>query len=67
MVYRELEEGIAGIAVPIHAPGGRVIAAANISLAPARIKAPGKRAFLLEKLKAAAETIEARLRAEQGT
>ncbi|ANK79801.1 MAG: hypothetical protein TEF_02610 [Rhizobiales bacterium NRL2] len=62
MVYRELEEGIAGVAVPIRAATGRVIAAANISLSPARLREPGKKAHLLDKLTAAAAAIEARLR-----
>lgn len=62
MVYRELEEGIAGIAMPIHAANGRVIAAANISLAPARLKEPGTQAHLLEMLRRTAQAIEARLK-----
>ena len=60
-VYRELEEGIAGIAVPIRAASGRVIASANISLSPARLKDPGKQEFLLERLCQTAETIHRRL------
>lgn len=61
MVYRELEEGIAGIAVPIRAAGGRVIAAANISLAPVRLKEPGKQEELIQILSETAETIQGHL------
>ncbi|MDG1702879.1 MAG: IclR family transcriptional regulator C-terminal domain-containing protein [Pseudomonadales bacterium] len=61
-VYRELEEGISGLAVPIHAASGRVIAAANISAAPARIQEPGMRDYLLERLRSTAHAIEERLR-----
>ncbi len=38
MVSRELEEGIAGIAVPILSRSGRVIAAINVSLYPAKLE-----------------------------
>lgn len=62
MVYRELEEGICGLAVPIRAANGRVIAAANISLAPARLKEPDMQDCLLDKLRSAACAIEGRLR-----
>lgn len=65
MVYRELEEGISGVAVPIHSANGRVIAAANISLAPARIKEPGMQDHLLAKLRHAAHAIEERLKTGQ--
>jgi IclR family pca regulon transcriptional regulator len=61
MVYRELEEGIAGLAVPIRAAGGRVIAAANISLAPVRLKEPGRKEELLQALQETAEKIQAHL------
>lgn len=61
MVYRELEEGIAGLAVPIRAAGGRVIAAANISLSPVRLKAPGRKEELIEALKETADTIQRHL------
>ena len=61
MVYRELEEGIAGLAVPIRAAGGRVIAAANISLAPVRLKEAGRKAELLATLQETVERIERHL------
>lgn len=61
MVYRELEEGIAGLAVPIHAANGRVIAAANISLAPVRLKQPRRQKELIAALKETADTIQRRL------
>ncbi len=61
LVSRELEEGIAGIAVPIRSAAGRVIASANISLSPARLKEPGRQDFLLERLMHTADTINTRL------
>ncbi|EAQ02306.1 regulatory protein, IclR [Pseudooceanicola batsensis HTCC2597] len=61
MVYRELEEGIAGLAVPICAANGRVIAAANVSLAPVRLKQPGRQDDLIAALKETADTIQRRL------
>ncbi len=61
MVSRELEEGISGVAVPIRAASGRVIAAANISLPPARFKEAGKCEVLLEKLLETAKAIHKRL------
>lgn len=61
MVSRELEEGIAGVALPIRSAAGRVIAAANISLYPERLKQPGKREYLLERLGAATDAINRKL------
>ena len=61
-LYREMEEGISGLAVPVHAANGRVIAAANISVAPARIQEAGMRDYLLERLRSTVHAIEERLR-----
>ena len=61
MVSRELEEGIAGLGVPIRSATGRVIAAANISLFPERLKDPERRAYLLKRLQETAEAISRKL------
>ena len=63
MVDEELEEGLRAIAAPIHDPGGKVIAAVNVS-APAQRGGPELlREVLLPHLLAAAQHIDADIRA----
>ncbi len=57
MVSRELEEGIAGIAVPIRDSGGAVIAAISINLYPAQLEDEARRLQLLQGLRVAAARI----------
>ena len=57
MVSRELEEGIAGIAVPILSRSGRVIAAINVSLYPAKLEVQDNFNLLLSSLHQTAQEI----------
>src|SRR5690606_28259168 len=59
MVSRELEEGIAGIAVPIRDSGGAVVAAVSINLYPAQLEDEARRERLLQGLRIAAARIGA--------
>jgi IclR family transcriptional regulator, pca regulon regulatory protein len=59
VVSGELEEVIAGIAVPILSKTGRTVAALNVSLYPERLAEPGKHEFLLRHLQSAARNIGA--------
>lgn len=61
MVWKELEEGIAGVAVPLRSTRGRTLAAINISLNPDRLSEPGKKEFLIEQLLKTAADIKERL------
>jgi len=61
-VSGELDEGVCGIAVPIHDRQGAIIAAINISTTPARYTEALAVQRLLPELRSAAERIEATLR-----
>ncbi len=62
LVSRELEEGIAGIAVPLINRAGRTIAAMNLSMQPTRVEQPELLESLLTELRATAEQINSILR-----
>ena len=61
LVSKELEEGIAGIAVPLRSAGGRTLAAMSISLSPDRLAEAGRQAYILQRLMQAAADIQAGL------
>jgi len=65
-VDQELEEGLRSLSVPIRDNGGRVLAAANLSLHPSRATMSFIRGTLLDRLKATAIAIEKDL-APQGS
>lgn len=50
LVSKELEEGIAGIAVPLTSKRGNTLASLNVSLHPERLTDKGKQDFLIENL-----------------
>lgn len=50
LVSKELEEGIAGIAVPLRGRRGHTLAGLNVSLNPDRLDTPGKRDFIVKRL-----------------
>lgn len=58
VVREEYEEGLSGVAVPVHR-GGRVVAAANVSLHQSYGRAAGLEEILLPRLRRAAEDISA--------
>ncbi len=61
LVDQELEEGLRSIAVPVHDPAGRAVAAVNVSLHAARTSPAQARAVVLPILRAAAARISADL------
>jgi IclR family pca regulon transcriptional regulator len=66
LVDEELEEGLRAIAAPIHDPGGRVIAAVNVSAPTGRCGADTMRSELVPPLLDTARRIEEDLRAVDG-
>jgi IclR family pca regulon transcriptional regulator len=58
IVDQELEDGLRSVAVPIHAPGGEVAAAVNVSAHSSRTSLAALRRDLLPPLQAAASAIE---------
>jgi len=66
LVDQEVEEGVRSVAVPLHDARGAVIAAMNVSSYASRVSVGAVRQDVLPRLLAAAEQIDADLRA-QGT
>jgi IclR family pca regulon transcriptional regulator len=66
LVDQELEEGLRSIAVPVHSPSGRAVAAVNVSMHAARTSAEQARTVVLPALRAAAERISADLKLISG-
>jgi IclR family transcriptional regulator, pca regulon regulatory protein len=66
LVDQEVEEGVRSVAVPLHDARGAVIAAMNVSSYASRVSVGAVRQEVLPRLLAAAEQIDADLRA-QGT
>jgi IclR family transcriptional regulator, pca regulon regulatory protein len=66
LVDQEVEEGVRSVAVPLHDARGTVIAAMNVSSYASRVSVGAVRQDVLPRLLAAAEQIDADLRA-QGT
>jgi IclR family transcriptional regulator, pca regulon regulatory protein len=63
---QELETGLRSIAVPVRGAGGEVVAAMNLSVPAGAETAQAMRRGLLPRLRAAADAVEADLRASRG-